>query len=125
MSRTLSPFARRPGLLRARHEAAERNLYPGAIAMLQQVQAAHPDVIIGAVTNGRGDPLDMRDTLRPYFDFTISGEDDEGYLPGLYGDIAPVADSSEHEWVLYCISKEDGKIRELFEWRGGSWLQLG
>lgn len=40
----------------------------------------------------------------------ISEEDDEGYLPGLYGDIEPVADSSEHEWVLYCISKEDGKV---------------
>jgi len=66
--------------LRARHEAAERKLYPDAIAMLQQVQATHPDVIIGAVTNGRGDPLDMRDTLRPYFDFTISGEDD-GVFP--------------------------------------------
>ena len=66
--------------LRARHQAAERNLYPDAIAMLRQIQAAHPDAIIGAVTNGRGDPLDMRETLRPYFDFTISGEDD-GVFP--------------------------------------------
>ena len=66
--------------LRARHQAAERNLYPDVIAMLRQIQAAHPDAIIGAVTNGRGDPLDMRETLRPYFDFTISGEDD-GVFP--------------------------------------------
>lgn len=41
----------------------------------------------------------------------ISENDKEGYLPGMYGDIAPVADSSEHEWVLYCINKEDGKIK--------------
>jgi len=66
--------------LRARHQAAERNLYPDVIAMLRQIQATHPDAIIGAVTNGRGDPLDMRETLRPYFDFTISGEDD-GVFP--------------------------------------------
>lgn len=41
----------------------------------------------------------------------ISELDKEGYLPGLYGDIEPVADSSEHQWVLYCINKTDGKIR--------------
>jgi len=66
--------------LQARHGAAERRLYPDAIAMLQQVRADHPYAIIAAVTNGRGDPLDMRDTLRPYFDFTVSGEDD-GVFP--------------------------------------------
>ena len=60
--------------LQERHEAAERNLYPDAIGMLQEVKERHPDAVVAAVTNGRGDPLDMRDTLRPYFDFTISGE---------------------------------------------------
>ncbi len=29
---------------------------------------------------------------------------------GLYGDIAPVADTSEHEWRLYCLHKRTGKI---------------
>ena len=29
---------------------------------------------------------------------------------GLYGDIAPVADDSEHEWRLYCLNKRTGKI---------------
>ncbi len=41
----------------------------------------------------------------------ISEEDEEGYLPGLYGDIAPVADSSHHCWVLYSIDKKSGKIK--------------
>ena len=63
--------------LTARHESAERNLYPEAMEMLETVKAEYPNVIIGAVTNGRGDPLDMRQTLRPYFDFTISGEDED------------------------------------------------
>mmetsp|Transcript_8022 Transcript_8022/g.16267 ORF Transcript_8022/g.16267 Transcript_8022/m.16267 type:complete len:300 (-) Transcript_8022:90-989(-) len=63
--------------LTARHESAERNLYPGAMEMFETVKAAYPNAVIGAVTNGRGDPLDMRQTLRPYFDFTISGEDED------------------------------------------------
>ncbi|WP_309714978.1 PQQ-binding-like beta-propeller repeat protein [Armatimonas sp.] len=29
---------------------------------------------------------------------------------GLYGDIAPVADTSEHEWRIYCLNKRTGKI---------------
>src|SRR5262245_49409744 len=30
----------------------------------------------------------------------------EGVLkPGLYGDIAPVEDTSEHRWQLYCLDK--------------------
>ena len=60
--------------LQARHEAAERNLYPDAIDMLERVKEQHPDAVVAAVTNGRGDPLDMRETLRPYFQYTISGE---------------------------------------------------
>ena len=66
--------------LQARHEAAERNLYPDAMDMLERVKEQHPEAVVAAVTNGRGDPLDMRETLRPYFSFTISGEDD-GVFP--------------------------------------------
>ena len=60
--------------LQARHEAAERNLYPDAVDMLEEVKEQYPGAVVAAVTNGRGDPLDMRDTLRPYFSFTVSGE---------------------------------------------------
>lgn len=40
----------------------------------------------------------------------VSENDNEGFKPGLYGDIEPVADSSEHEWILYCLDKSDGSI---------------
>lgn len=40
----------------------------------------------------------------------ISEEDSEGYRTGRYGDIAPVADSSNHIWKLYCIDKNNGEI---------------
>ena len=40
----------------------------------------------------------------------ISQEDKEGFRPGVYGDITPVKDSSVHEWKVYCLDKNNGKI---------------
>jgi len=40
----------------------------------------------------------------------ISESDSEGYRTGLYGDIEPVEDSSEHIWKVYCIDKSSGAI---------------
>jgi outer membrane protein assembly factor BamB len=40
----------------------------------------------------------------------ISQSDKDGFRPGIYGDIAPVKDSSVHEWKVYCIDKNNGKI---------------
>jgi len=40
----------------------------------------------------------------------ISEQDKEGYLPGLYGDIAPIDDSSEHVWKVICVDKTSGKL---------------
>lgn len=47
---------------------------------------------------------------RVYITTAISSEDSEGYKTGLYGDIAPVEDSSEHRWMVYCIDKNSGEI---------------
>jgi len=63
-----------------RHASAERNIYPGVIPMLQQLRRDHPDATIGAITNGKGNPLKMHKTLSPYFEFCVSGEDD-GVFP--------------------------------------------
>lgn len=57
-----------------RHAAAQRFLYEDAINTLQTLQATYPDAAIVAITNGAGDPLQMKETLASYFDFTISGE---------------------------------------------------
>lgn len=40
----------------------------------------------------------------------ISQVDNSGFKPGIYGDISPVKDSSIHEWKVYCIDKNTGKI---------------
>lgn len=47
---------------------------------------------------------------RVYLTTAVSEQDQEGYKTGLYGDIAPVADSSEHRWLVYCIDKETGSV---------------
>ena len=59
-----------------RHAAAERFLFPQALASLAQLRQRYPDACIAAITNGRGNPLSMTSTLAPYFDFCVSGEDD-------------------------------------------------
>jgi outer membrane protein assembly factor BamB len=40
----------------------------------------------------------------------ISQSDKEGLKPGLYGSIDPVNDSSVHEWKVFCIDKNTGKM---------------
>jgi outer membrane protein assembly factor BamB len=40
----------------------------------------------------------------------ISQADRDGFKPGIYGDITPVRDSSIHEWKVFCIDKNSGKM---------------
>ncbi|MEZ5072585.1 MAG: PQQ-binding-like beta-propeller repeat protein [Bacteroidales bacterium] len=47
---------------------------------------------------------------RVFVTTAISDRDTEGYKTGMYGDIAPVADSSEHRWIVYCIDKSTGTV---------------
>jgi len=42
---------------------------------------------------------------------SISGRKDAGLKVGLYGNIAPVEDDTEHEWRIYCLDKKSGAIR--------------
>jgi len=60
-----------------RHLAAERHLYHDTIIMLQNLRNDFPMVTIGAITNGKGNPLMMKKTVSQYFDFCVSGEDDD------------------------------------------------
>jgi FMN phosphatase YigB (HAD superfamily) len=60
-----------------RHAAAEEHLFADAIKTLQTLRNKHPDVCIAAITNGAGSPLEMANTLEPFFEFCVSGEDDD------------------------------------------------
>jgi hypothetical protein len=42
-----------------RHHSAERHLYPEVLDVFNQIRTEHPDAIIGAVTDGRSNPLFM------------------------------------------------------------------
>lgn len=57
---------------------------------------------------GLSSPVIWGDKL--FITSAISEEDAEGLKKGIYGDITPVKDDSEHEWKIYCINKYNGKI---------------
>ena len=47
---------------------------------------------------------------RMFITTAVSESDKAGFKPGLYGDVAPVSDSSVHEWKVYCIDKNNGRM---------------
>lgn len=63
--------------VKERHFAAEQYIFEDAIDTLQSLREMYPETCIVAITNGAGDPLEMTNTLAPYFDMRVSGEDDE------------------------------------------------
>jgi len=102
-----------------RHMAAETHLYPDTVSMLRQLKTNHPEAIIGAITNGKGNPLAM-DSIREYFDFCVSGEDD---------DVFPLRKPSEG---IYKVALN--RFRELSEKRSSGesidmekqcWVHIG
>jgi outer membrane protein assembly factor BamB len=46
---------------------------------------------------------------RLFITTAVSKADKKGFKPGIYGDIEPVNDSSEHEWKVLCFDKNTGK----------------
>lgn len=61
--------------LSMRHESADKNLFDNCVDALEAIRQQHPDAVIGAITNGRGNPLCMP-SVEQYFDFCVSGEDE-------------------------------------------------
>ena len=82
-----------------RHHAAERHLYPEVISALQEIKRNHPDVIIGAITDGRANPLFMTFTLAPFFDFSISWEDDQASRRKFFQDLGKTEGKEELKWI--------------------------
>ncbi|MGH9335339.1 MAG: PQQ-binding-like beta-propeller repeat protein, partial [Vicinamibacteria bacterium] len=53
----------------------------------------------------------------------VSGAEDRTFRTGLYGDVSPVEDLSEHRWLLYALDTRDGRIvweRELHRGKPGT-----
>ncbi|MFC2123490.1 PQQ-binding-like beta-propeller repeat protein [Bacteroidota bacterium] len=57
---------------------------------------------------GLSSPVIWGDKL--FITTAISEQDKSGLKTGIYGDIDPVEDESEHEWIVYCLDKHTGKI---------------
>ncbi|NMC40345.1 MAG: PQQ-binding-like beta-propeller repeat protein [Bacteroidales bacterium] len=46
---------------------------------------------------------------RLFLTTAVSKADDKGFRPGIFGDVASVNDSSEHEWIVICLDKNTGR----------------
>lgn len=82
-----------------RHHASERHLYPELIDVFQQIKEDHPDVIIGAVTDGKANPLLMTFTLAEFFDFCQSWEDDQSGRSKFFKDLDSVEGNADLNWI--------------------------
>lgn len=91
-----------------RHHAAERHLYPDVMDMFDQIKADHPNVIIGAVTDGKANPLFMTFTLAKHFDFCINWEDDQAGRKKFFTDLGNVEKDADLRWI-YSATKEKGE----------------
>lgn len=91
-----------------RHHGAERHLYPQVIETFQQIKEEHPNVIIGAVTDGKANPLLMTFTLAKHFDFCINWEDDQAGRKKFFTDLSNVEKDADLTWI-YNAAKEKGE----------------
>lgn len=84
---------------RERHHSAERHLYPEVITALQEIKEEHPNVIIGAVTDGKANPMLMVFSLAPYFDFCMSWEDDAAGRMEFFKELGNVDGNAGLQWI--------------------------
>jgi len=91
-----------------RHHAAERHLYQDVVQMFEQIKSDHPNVVIGAVTDGKANPLFMTFTLAKYFDYCINWEDDQAGRKQFFTDLSNVEKDAELSWI-YNAAKEKGE----------------
>ena len=93
-----------------RHHAAERHLYPEAISTIKQIQEDHPNVVVGAVTDGSANPMLMVFSLMPLFDFTASWEDDVDKVQTIeeFQELSSVDETDSLSWI-YRLALEKGR----------------
>jgi len=103
--------------LTERHASADRNLYPYTTQGLQTIKEQYPNCIIGAITNGRGNPLDMP-SIAKFFDFSTSGEDD---------DVFPQRKPEKgiYEAALRTYNNLQGTIQEEDSTTTFNWIHVG
>ena len=91
-----------------RHHSAERHLFPDAISALKEIKTDHPDVIVGAVTDGSANPMLMVFSLMPLFDFSVSWEDDLDNIKEQFQELSTTESADDLSWI-YRLAVEKGK----------------
>jgi len=82
-----------------RHHAGERHVYPEIIEILKEIKEEHPNVVIGAVTDGKANPMLMTFTCAPYFDFCMSWEDDMGAREKFFRELSDTDSEVQLKWI--------------------------
>mmetsp|Transcript_5860 Transcript_5860/g.14381 ORF Transcript_5860/g.14381 Transcript_5860/m.14381 type:complete len:412 (-) Transcript_5860:754-1989(-) len=95
-----------------RHHSAERHIFPGVIDALKKIKEEHPDVIIGAVTDGKANPQLMTFTLAPYFDFCMSWEDEQGNRQQFFRELNDVEMTPELTWIYDAARHKYAMLKE-------------
>jgi len=98
--------------LQERQDAAGRLLFSDAVSTLRALRG-QGGVLIGAITNGNGDPRDIA-PLRPYFDFVVSAEEPDVKHPKPHPrafevamDRAAALAESSTEWMAAGVGREN------------------
>jgi FMN phosphatase YigB (HAD superfamily) len=97
---------------RERHHSAERHLYPEILSSLQRIREDHPDVVIGAVTDGKANPMLMVFSLAPYFDFCMSWEDDAAGRTEFFKELGNVDGNADLQWIYRAARERYEEIAE-------------
>lgn len=100
---------------RERHHSAERHLYPEVITALQKIKEDHPNVIIGAVTDGKANPMLMVFSLAPYFDFCMSWEDDAAGRMEFFNELGNVDGNAGLQWIYKAAFDKYQELAETNE----------
>ena len=97
---------------RERHHSAERHLYPEIIDALQKIKEEHPDAIVGAVTDGKANPMLMVFSLAPFFDFCMSWEDDAAGRTEFFKELGSVDGNADLQWIYRAAYDKYTEIAE-------------
>lgn len=68
-------------------------------------------MIIGAVTDGRANPMFMTFTLAPFFDFCMSWEDDQGGRSKFFTELSSVEGNAELSWIYNASFEQYKQLR--------------
>mmetsp|Transcript_50600 Transcript_50600/g.75620 ORF Transcript_50600/g.75620 Transcript_50600/m.75620 type:complete len:432 (-) Transcript_50600:878-2173(-) len=95
-----------------RHHAAERHLYTEILEVLADLKQKYPGVVIGAVTDGKANPMFMTFTLAQYFDFCMSWEDDQGSRSKFFKELSNVEGNADLKWIYNAANEKYKKLKQ-------------